>query len=144
MVGTLINATAILIGGVVGLTAKKPLSPVHQTALKVLLGAYTVYAGLSVTWQGLNGNPGQILKQLGILLLALMLGNLTGKLLRIQKSLNHLGQFAKARIARATPDNPSRLGEGFLQCRCHANSLTLNHKFDNTVRPVTPSPSQRW
>ena len=116
MVGTLINATAILIGGVVGLTAKKPLSPVHQTALKVLLGAYTVYAGLSASWQGLNGNPGQILKQLGTILLALMLGNLTGKLLRIQKSLNHLGQFAKGRITRATPANSRRFSEGFLTC----------------------------
>ena len=50
------------------------------------------------------------------ILLALMLGNLTGKLLRIQKSLNHLGQFAKGRITRATPANSRRFSEGFLTC----------------------------
>src|SRR5438045_118391 len=103
MVGTIINAAAILMGGVAGLTAKKPISGAHQTALKILLGAFTVYVGLSATWQGLNGGALQILKQLGIVILALMLGNLSGKLFRIQKSLNSLGQYAKQLISGATP-----------------------------------------
>ena len=114
MVGTIINAAAILFGGVAGLTAKKQLPLAHQTALKILLGAFTVYVGLSAAWQGLHGGFLQILKQLGIVLLSLMLGNLTGKLLRIQKSLNRLGQYAKQKISEATPDNRSRFSEGFI------------------------------
>ncbi|PYK97965.1 MAG: hypothetical protein DME19_14365 [Verrucomicrobia bacterium] len=114
MVGTIINAAAILFGGVAGLTAKKQLPLAHQTALKILLGAFTVYVGLSAAWQGLHGGFLQILKQLGIVLLSLMLGNLTGKLLRIQKSLNRLGQYAKQEISEATADNRSRFSEGFI------------------------------
>jgi uncharacterized membrane protein YqgA involved in biofilm formation len=116
MVGTIINAAAILIGGVVGLSAKGQMTLAHQTALKILLGAFTVYAGLSATWDGLNGRVLHVLKQLGIVLLALMLGNLTGKLLRIQKTLNQLGQYAKQNISRATPDHSSRFSEGFTTC----------------------------
>ena len=114
MVGTIINAAAILFGGVAGLTAKKQLTLAHQTALKILLGAFTVYVGLSAAWQGLHGGFLQILKQLGIVLLSLMLGNLTGKLLRIQKSLNRLGQYAKQKISEATPGNRRRFSEGFI------------------------------
>jgi uncharacterized protein len=116
MVGTIINAAAILIGGVAGLTARKQIPPVHQTALKVLLGAFTVYVGLSATWQSLNGSFPRMLKQLGIVLVSLMLGNLTGKLLRAQKGLNHLGQFAKQKLAAAATANQSRASDGFIAC----------------------------
>src|SRR5437762_7332721 len=116
MTGTLLNAAAILLGGIVGLTASRPPSLVHQTALKILLGAFTVYAGLSATWQAVSGPFLHVLKQLTIVLLALMLGNLTGKLLRIQKSLNHLGQYAKQKISGAPQAAPRRANEGFITC----------------------------
>ncbi len=116
MTGTLLNASAILLGGIVGLTASRQPSVVHQTALKILLGAFTVYAGLSATWQAVNGTFSQVLRQLMIVLLALMLGNLTGKLLRLQKSLNHLGQYAKAKISAARPAAPRRSSEGLITC----------------------------
>src|SRR5437773_2965769 len=116
MTGTILNAAAILLGGIVGLTASRQPSLAHQTALKILLGAFAVYAGLSATWQAVNGTFLQVLKQLTIVLLALMLGNLTGKLLRLQKSLNHLGQFAKQKISRARPVSPRRYSEGFITC----------------------------
>src|SRR5687767_9754089 len=112
MTGTILNAAAILLGGIVGLTASKQPSLAHQTALRILLGAFAVYAGLSATWQGVvNGSFLQVLKQLTIVLLALMLGNLTGKLLRVQKSLNHLGQYAKRTIASAHPGSTRRYSE---------------------------------
>ena len=116
MVGTILNAAAILIGGVAGLTLKKEISPARQSALRILLGAFTVYTGLSATWQSLNGGPTQILKQLGVVLLALMLGNLTGKLLRLQKSLNHLGRFAKQKVSDSRPERPHRFNNGFITC----------------------------
>jgi len=116
MVGTILNATAILMGGVAGLTVKKEISPARQSALRILLGAFTVYTGLSATWQSLNGGLAQIFKQLGVVLLALILGNLTGKLLRLQKSLNHLGQYAKQKVTGARPDSPRRFNDGFMTC----------------------------
>src|SRR5216117_2104818 len=116
MTGTILNAAAILMGGIVGLTASRQPSLAHQTALRILLGAFTVYAGLGATWQAVNGVFLQVLKQLTILLLALMLGNLTGKLLRIQKSLNHLGRYAKQKISGTRPAALRRSSEGFITC----------------------------
>ena len=116
MTGTILNAAAILLGGIVGLTASRQPSLAHQTALRILLGAFAVYAGLSATWQAVNGSFVQVLKQLTIVLLALMLGNLTGKLLRVQKSLNHLGQYARQKISGAHPATPQRTSEGFITC----------------------------
>ena len=114
MVGTILNGAAIVLGGIFGLASKKQLSLAHQTALKILLGAFTVYAGLSATWKGLSGSFPQILKQLGIVVLALTLGNLLGKLLRIQKGMNHLGQYARQKISIARPENPQRINDGFV------------------------------
>lgn len=116
MIGTILNAAAIVAGGVVGLTTTRQLSPVNQTALKILLGVFTTYVGLSMVWQGLNGAFLQVLKQLGIVLLALILGNLTGKLLRFQKSLNRLGRFAREKLSAARPDSPHRINDGFVTC----------------------------
>src|SRR2546430_6493769 len=105
MVGPIINAAAILIGGGAGLTVKKQIPVAHQTAVKILLGVFTVYVGLSATWQAVNGGFLHVLKQLTIVLLALMLGNLTGKLLRAPKSLNPLRQYAQQKNFQARPDN---------------------------------------
>ena len=116
MFGTILNAAAILMGGIAGLTVKNELSPARQSALKILLGAFTAYTGLSATWQSLNGGLAQIFNQLGVVLVALMLGNLTGKLLRLQKSLNQLGQYAKQKISGPRPDSPRRFNDGFMTC----------------------------
>lgn len=116
MIGTLLNAAAIVVGGVAGLTTTRQLSSVNQTALKILMGVFTTYVGLSMVWQGLNGTFAQVLKQLGIVLLALILGNVTGKLLRLQKSLNRLGQHARQRLSSARPDSPHRVNDGFVTC----------------------------
>lgn len=113
MVGTIINAAAILFGGLAGLATRKQPSPNHQAALKVLLGAFTVYVGLSGTWRALNGSFGMVVKQLTVVVLALTLGNLCGKALRIQKALNRLGQYAKQRLLQ--PAAAGR-GDGFVTC----------------------------
>ncbi len=116
MTGTIINGAAILLGGALGLTAGKKLSPTHQSALKVLLGVLVVYVGLSTTWSAVNGTFPQVLKQLGIVLLALMLGNFTGQLLRLQRGLNRLGRYAKEQFSRAGSGDAHRFSEGFITC----------------------------
>ena len=133
MFGTILNAAAIVVGGVVGLTTTRQLSQVNQTALKILLGVFTTYVGLSMVWQGLNGPFFQVLKQLGIVLLALILGNVTGKLLRFQKSLNRLGRFAKEKLSAARPDSPHQSNDGFVTCSvlfCVGPIAVLGALFD--------------
>jgi uncharacterized membrane protein YqgA involved in biofilm formation len=132
MIGTVLNATAIVVGGLAGVLAGRQLSLPNQTAIKILLGAFTVYAGLSLTWKGLNGTFIQVLGQLGTVVLALMLGNLTGKTLRIQKTLNGLGQYAKQKLADPAVDR-RRFNDGFVTCSvlfCVAPIAILGALFD--------------
>ncbi len=115
--GTLINALAILIGGIVGLTVTRQISPGMQGKLKTWLAIFTVAVGIKMLWAGFGGSIGQIFKQFGIMFLALILGNLLGKAVGIQKSLNGLGQYASERFQRAaTSGDKGRASEGFITC----------------------------
>lgn len=116
MIGTILNTAAILIGGTLGLTVAREMSLKTQHWLKLGLGAFIVYAGFSTTWGALNGSFGRILKQVGIVLLSLLLGNAVGKLLRLQKGVNRLGRYAKERFTHAQSATDSRVGEGFVTC----------------------------
>lgn len=117
MIGTLLNAAAIVTGGAVGLTVGREISPLNQQRLKIALGVLTVYAGLSLTWTSVSGPFLSVIKQLMIVILAMMLGNFTGKLLGLQKALNHLGQYAKNQFAKvAAHSDHHRFSEGFVTC----------------------------
>jgi uncharacterized membrane protein YqgA involved in biofilm formation len=116
VLGTILNVAAIVLGGLAGLLVKKQLSASAQNYFKTVLGLATVIIGLRLTWLSINGPVGHILKQLTIVLLSLILGNMLGKLLRLQKASNHIGQLARDRMARATPENPRRFTDGFIVC----------------------------
>ena len=104
MIGTALNVAGILIGGVgwPG-AAQSRFTPANESFFKVALGVFTVFYGLRLTWMSLNGSFLQILKQLLIAVLALMLGKMAGRLLRLQKMSNRLGQQARERIAAIKP-----------------------------------------
>jgi uncharacterized protein len=116
MIGTALNVAGILIGGLAGLARRKPLSPANGSFFKVGLGVFTVFYGLRLTWISLNGTSLQVLKQLLIAVFALMLGRVTGRLLRLQKMSNSLGRLARDRIAANKPGDPSQWSEGFKTC----------------------------
>ena len=116
MLGTYLNVGAVIAGGIAGLFVKKQLSANAQFYIKVALGGLTVYFGLHLTLLSVSGSIGHILKQLGIVLLSLVLGNVAGKLLRLQKASNRIGQLARERMATARPDNPQRFSDGFIVC----------------------------
>ncbi len=110
MTGSIINALAILFGAIVGLIRKSPPSPENQTFMKLVLGVATAVVGLRLTWMSLNGSFLQILSQLAVVIVAMMLGRLLGKLLRLQKLSNRLGHYARDRIAatqKSRRRNPS-------------------------------------
>jgi uncharacterized membrane protein YqgA involved in biofilm formation len=109
--GALINSAGIVLGGVLALVLKKPVSDAAQNRLKILLGAATVYLGLRLTLLSLNGSVRQVFKQLGLMLLAMTLGKLAGKLLRLQALSNRVGQFATRKMAAA--GSAPQFNEGF-------------------------------
>lgn len=116
MTGTLINTAAILVGGFLGLKASRQISAPTQQRIRLVLAAFTIYAGMSMIWRGTGGSFGNVLKQFGIAMLALVLGNALGMMLRLQNGLNQLGHYAKERLAQASPEDDNRFSEGFVTC----------------------------
>jgi uncharacterized membrane protein YqgA involved in biofilm formation len=112
MNGAWINAAGIVMGGALGLTVRKPMRAPYPTALKVVLGVLTVWYGLKLTWVSLNGNFRQLLGELGIVMLAMALGKLTGKLLHLQKLSNAVGRHATQILS--APVASRRFNDGFL------------------------------
>ena len=112
----MLNAACIVLGGIAGLANKTPLPAARQGLFKVVLGVFTVFFGLRLTWLSLNGSPLQIAKQLGIVVVSLALGKLLGRLLRLQKASNRLGQSARRMMDAATQEDRSRFTRGFLTC----------------------------
>ena len=114
--GAILNAAGIIIGGIIGLVRPKPLTAQTQAFFKVLLGVLTVYFGLRLTWLSIGGTFSQVMKQLLIAGIAIMVGNLIGKLLRLQKLSNQLGQRAKKLIESNRPNDPQRFSNGMNTC----------------------------
>jgi uncharacterized membrane protein YqgA involved in biofilm formation len=119
MIGTILNASGILAGGAIGFMRRKAFPPTTEAFFKVMLGVFTVYYGLRLTWLSLNGSGLQVSKQLVILILSLMLGKLAGRLLGLQRLSNRIGRAASERIVRASASKPGHGGnpaDGFKTC----------------------------
>ncbi len=95
MTGTWINAIAILLGATFAIISKKDISQVAQQRIKIVLAIFAMYVGVSLLWESTHGSMLRHLKQIALLFIALVLGNMTGMLLGIQKALNRLALFAK-------------------------------------------------
>src|SRR5215471_1778332 len=81
MAGTWLNVMAIVVGGVFGLFIRRAFSATNQSFIKLVLGACAIWFGLRLTWISVHGSLLQILKQIGIVVAALALGRLSGRLL---------------------------------------------------------------
>ena len=116
MIGAFLNALGILLGGLFGLARRGPLSARAQIFFRNALGAATVFFALRLVWLSVNGTFLSCLKQLFVVALAIMLGNLLGKLLRLQKMSNHLGRYATRLLSSADTDSPRKMADGFCAC----------------------------
>lgn len=112
MIGPAINALGILLGGLFPICFKKSLSERFQIGAQLILGVFTVYFGLLLTWENLNGTLRQKLKELAIVLLAMALGKIIGRILRLQKFSNIIGKYAS--VAMADVQRKNRFNDGFL------------------------------
>ncbi len=114
--GAFLNAIGILLGALLGLAQRAPLSVRAQDFFRRALGAATVFFGLRLVWLHVNGTFRSCAKQIFIALFALVLGNLIGKFLRLQKISNRLGRFAGNLIAAAQKNPPRKTSDGFTAC----------------------------
>jgi uncharacterized membrane protein YqgA involved in biofilm formation len=140
MTGSILNSAGIIIGALAGLSGKR-LSTANQSFLKTALGAFTAFVGLRLVWQGLNGSFGQMGGQILIALAALVIGRPVGRLLGLQKISNRLGQFARLRIAAATPGSRPSWSDGFNTCTalfCAAPLAILGSVTDGLAGDFLP------
>ena len=112
MIGAILNAAGIILGGVGALAFRKPIPALSQAALKIVLGVFALWFGLRLTWVSVNGSFRQIAKEMSILLLALALGKLAGKLMRLQKLSNSIGHYATRLLTVSAGRRP--VNDGFM------------------------------
>ena len=92
------------------------MSGENQTFFKAGLGLATIIFGLRLTVVSLHGSVKQILGQIGLVILAMILGKLTGRLLHLQKLSNRLGKFARERISAMPPGQRGSPADGVNVC----------------------------
>lgn len=114
MIGTAINAAAILAGGAIGLATSSQLSLRRQQNLRIILGAFAVFFGLRALWVGIGIPGGQRVRTFTVVLVALMLGKLSGHLIGIQRFLNRIGRHAKKQYEAAGVEESKRFATGFV------------------------------
>lgn len=99
MIGTLVNAAAIVAGALLGLLVRKGLP---ERVKEALMGGM----GLCVILIGLQGALGT--KSMMMVILSVVLGGLIGALLKIEARLNGLGQRLEKRFAGAEKGSISK------------------------------------
>ena len=100
--GALINAAAIIIGGIIGLLLKGKIPKSISASITRVLGLCVCIIGIT---SAINGD-------LMLLVVALLLGVITGEAIDIDKRMNNLGLYLQARLA--PKDSESKFAEGFV------------------------------
>lgn len=115
--GTIVNVSAIVVGGGLGLLVRGGLGERRQQAVIQALGLCTMFIGLSGALPGLlvvegNALAGVSMKETLGMILALAFGTLIGEWLDLEGWLERLGVWLKARADRGGGD--SRFVQGFV------------------------------
>jgi len=101
LTGTIVNTGAVVVGGLIGLAAGRRIPERMKTILMQTLGLSTLLIGLQMAL-----STKEVIPIVG----SLLLGALTGEILRIEDGLEHIGHWLKK---RAKSDS-STFVEGFV------------------------------
>lgn len=95
MLGTLVNAAAIVAGGLIGLFFRKGIGPRYQESIRMALGLATT----------LVGAKGAILaeSELLVLIFSLVIGTVIGEWLDIEGRMEHFGKWLQQWLQRRMP-----------------------------------------
>lgn len=104
MLGTIVNAAAILAGGGIGLLLKKGLSEKLSNAIMTGLGLVCVYIGIDGALEGKNAL---------IATLSIVIGGVVGTLLNFDGGVNRFAHMLEHRLVK-NDDGSGRFGEGFV------------------------------
>ncbi len=105
-----------MLGSLLGLARRPPLSAHAQNFFKTALGAATAFSGLRLIWFSVHGTFSAGAKQIFLAVFAVVLGSLIGKILRLQKFSNRLGRYANSLILSASSRPSTKADDGFNAC----------------------------
>lgn len=94
--GTVINVIAILVGGVLGWALRGRITDTADQWIRLFLVVVTFVVSVSMIWKSLPSGFLPSLGHLALLTVALVLGNVLGKLLRLQAGLDRLGRWLQS------------------------------------------------
>lgn len=94
MLGTIVNAVAIAIGGLVGLFLKGGMKPRYREILTSVMGLSVVFIGISTALGGLLSNEAEPI----LYIVSLVIGSLIGETLNIEGKLEGLGDFIQGKL----------------------------------------------
>lgn len=111
--GTIINTSAVIVGGIAGVVLKKGIPESCQKILMQACGIATIFIGISGTLKEMLVINGSSIETKGtlLLILSLVLGGLAGSLLSIEDRLEDLGEFIKKKLHS---EKDARFVEGFV------------------------------
>jgi uncharacterized membrane protein YqgA involved in biofilm formation len=114
VIGAFLNALGILVGGLFGLATPRHVSAPTQLFFKAALGFFTVFLGLRLVYENVQGSLGDVLKQFFLAGVAVIIGYWIGKALHLQQLSNRLGRHAGRLIDDAQKNPPGSPGAGLL------------------------------
>lgn len=95
MLGTIVNAAAIVVGGAIGLLLKKGLPKKMADTLMVGLGLCTLYIGISGCLAGENTL---------VLIVSMVIGTIIGEAIDLDDKINRLGKFLEKKFSGKTEE----------------------------------------
>jgi len=111
--GTLVNAAAIIVGGVGGAYIKNGLPQRFKNIIMQGIGLAVVVIGASGALQGIftyNGTEKLDKQYIMIMIFSLVIGGLLGELINIEAKLDRLGQWFQKRLIKGN----SNFAQGFV------------------------------
>lgn len=112
-IGTIVNSSAIVVGGLIGMLAKDSLKQRYQDILMSALGLATLFIGAGGAMAGMLTINNQSLGTQGTMMLifSLVIGSLIGEFIDIEDKLEKLGEWLKSKVKVREDDS---FVEGFV------------------------------
>lgn len=105
MIAVFVNGGAVIFGGLLGLILKRGI-PLDMSALIMKgIALCVIYIGISGSFSGENTL---------IAILSMMIGAVTGHLLKLDHRLNNLGEKIEKRFKKEGQEEGSKIAEGFI------------------------------
>ena len=105
-IGTIVNVIAVILGGIPGILFGKKIKQEIRDSLMKTAGVAVIFIGISGALAGLLAiNKESVLETANALMMivSLIIGTLTGELIKIEKKLDRFGEWLKIK-AKATED----------------------------------------